>query len=225
MPKLSFLVSCFIFCLLSTYAQAEDKADIVIIKEAPKVIYENSSEHNRMGKNLQATLIAVGFGPVAGPVTGVNLSYIIDRNSLVNLSYVKLAQSAYTCSGSIACAATGNAVTLSYKSFVSNSFYYTVGIGRREAGYNEAEVPSGTTSYTFTGSSIGAEISIGNQWQWKNFTLGCDWIGYNFPLSHKIDSEESSGDIWDVTNLDSREKTFLANNTPLALRFYLGASF
>jgi hypothetical protein len=225
MPKFILLFFFLIISPFHLYAQTGNENDVVIIKETPNAIYENSSEHNRINKTFQVSLIAVGFGPVSGTVGGVNLSYFFDRNSLLNLSFVRIRESSYSCSGSISCKATGNAFALSYKRFAGNSFYYTVGLGRREAGYEEIDVASGSPNYKFSGTAIGAEVSIGNQWQWKNFTLGCDWFGLNFPLSHKIDSEESSGTTWDDEDLKSREKEFLERTVAFGLRLYLGASF
>lgn len=223
MSKLAFLFLCFIFN--PAYAQSSGEADLVIVKETPNAIYEDSSEHNRINKKFQMTFLAVGAGSLPGTVGGANLGYFFDRNSLINLSYMRVRQSSYSCSGSVTCSADGNEFAVSYKKFATNSFYYTLGLGRKEVEYNKAEVPGGAVHYRFNGNAIGAEISVGNQWQWKNFTLGCDWIGFNFPLTHKVESEESSGDPWDQDDLESRKEELLEKVMPLALRFYLGASF
>jgi hypothetical protein len=225
MSKLAFLIVSFISVPFFAHSQIAEENNVVIIKETPNAVYENSSEHNRIDKNFEASVIAVGFGPVPGTVGGFTFGYYLNRNSLINLSYVKVRQSAYSCSGSIGCTASGNAIALSYKRFASNSFYYTLGLSRREAGYRETEEPSGVTAYKFNGYALGGEVSIGNQWQWKNFTLGCDWIGFNFPLGYTIESEESSGNSWDVADLESRKKAFLDTTLALGLHFYVGASF
>lgn len=67
--------------------------------------------------------------------------------------------------------------TFQYKKFINNSFYYAP-----EVFYlNYLEDRDGE-DLKLTG--IGAGIRVGNQWQWKNFTLGCDWFGMGKVFSY-----------------------------------------
>ena len=77
-----------------------------------------------------------------------------------------------------------------------------------------------------TASNIGVEVHIGNQWQWSNFTLGCDWVGYFFALSKSFSGGDASGVVAD--SKQSRESsikgTVNAGSAHL-VRFYLGWAF
>lgn len=68
---------------------------------------------------------------------------------------------------------------IQYKHYASNSFYIAPEIfylnSREEENwlYGIFGIPRKYAQYT----SLGAGIRIGNQWTWKHFTLGADWIG------------------------------------------------
>ncbi len=72
-------------------------------------------------------------------------------------------------------------VAVQYKHFLENSFYVSGEIfylnTREDVNYFWESVFRKNGDYADY-KSLGAGIRIGNQWTWKYFTLGCDWIGY-----------------------------------------------
>ena len=62
-------------------------------------------------------------------------------------------------------------VTLQYKRFTDNSFYLAPEIFY----LNYTEKFNRSKDDELTGMGLG--LRLGNQWQWDNFTLGCDWVG------------------------------------------------
>jgi hypothetical protein len=71
-------------------------------------------------------------------------------------------------------------------------------------------------------------LNIGNQWQFKNFTLGCDWVGVTLPLSKKYSNESvaTTGNLATEQQENEDAKEDLTERTQInLLRFYLGASF
>ncbi|MNK86419.1 hypothetical protein D3C87_1063300 [compost metagenome] len=228
MAKLAFLVLCFIFAPVFTYAQNPGEADIVIVKETPNAIYEGSSEHNRIGKKYQLSLMPVGVGPAFVIWTGLNFGYSVDRNSLFLLSLNDLNKYSRTCTGDYTCGISGSSLAVSYKKFVNNSFYFTSGASYRKIKYNESENFGSVSDYAidFEGNAIALDFSIGNQWQWQNFTLGCDWIGGSLPISNRIETENITGNLSNgQTNLDDRKNMYFETFSLSALNFYIGASF
>jgi hypothetical protein len=47
-------------------------------------------------------------------------------------------------------------------------------------------------------TGLGTGIRVGNQWQWKHFTLGCDWVGIGRVLSY-FKYSESEKNFYTVT--------------------------
>ena len=202
--------------------------DVVVVKEASgNVVVEDSSAFHRIKKLYEIVVMPAGYGPLAGTNTGISLGYFLDRNSLIEARYTNLDRGS-TCSGSLTCNSSGHAVGVAYKRFFGNSFYISASLDQRESSYRESD-DSFTPPYTysFDGSSTLLGLVIGNQWQWQNFTLGCDWIGAGKPVATKISNEKvsGSGSSFAQQNLIDAENYQVKNTIPYVLRFYLGASF
>ena len=212
---------------ISSYAFAGDE-DVVIVKESPAdSVVENSSAHNRMNKKYSLTVMPIGFGPLNGIDSEINVGYFLDRKSIVSVRYNNLVKG-NTCTGSLSCSDSGKAYGVSYKRFFGNSFYVNTAIDQREISYSETQSDLGAGNYwfNFKGSSTIFSVVVGNQWQWKSFTLGCDWAGLGVPLAHQITNENDSGDnAWSASNRSDRESMYVSGSVAIALRFYLGASF
>ncbi|MEA9355470.1 hypothetical protein SHI21_04635 [Bacteriovorax sp. PP10] len=112
------------------------------------------------------------------------------------------------------------AVTIGYRRFLGNSFnimptiYY-----RRNTGdfYQEGQFSNVVGSNNLVYEDVGTGIRIGNEWQWENFTMGCDWFGLNL-TSAKINFQEKSlGPIETHAPMKALTMTLLS--------FYLGYSF
>ena len=211
---------------ISIHAFASDD-EVVIVKEVPDAIVENSSAYHRMNKKYAITVMPVGFGPISGLDSGINVGYFLDRKSIVYLRYNNLVKG-MECSGSLSCSDSGSSYGVSYKRFFGNSFYIEAGIDQREVSYSEtqSDIVAGNYWFNFKGSSTVASLVIGNQWQWQNFTIGCDWVGIGIPVAHTITSENDSGDnVWSSSDRSDRENLYVTGGVAMALRFYLGASF
>jgi hypothetical protein len=71
-----------------------------------------------------------------------------------------------------------------------------------------------------------AGFAIGNQWQFENFLIGCDWIGLNVPVSESISKDKVvSNYSYDITSHNSDRDRLFKNTTGSLLSFYIGASF
>lgn len=209
-------------------AQSAPSNDVVIIKEQPNAIYEDSSEHNRMNKTYQFTVMPIGVGPGYVMWSGLNFGYILDRNSVLMLSLGSLNKQSRTCTGAMSCGISGNSIAMSYKKFTGNTFYFTNTLNYRNVKYKEAENFGNPSDYdyNFEGNALSLDFSIGNQWQWHNFTMGCDWIGVSIPVSNSTKNENISGDTASAqTSIDDHKGYFLESFSFRSLYFYIGASF
>ncbi len=206
-------------------------ADPVQVIDRPQSdsVYRDSSAFNRINKSFSINYIALGLGPSRSGTIGLNLGFFLDRNSLIDLEVVNgrpLYTSWFTSSEYDI---KTNSFGVHYKHFAGNSFYYRIGVDYRNVDYTYISRDIFTSAELsrsrFKGSSVTATVLIGNQWQWENFTLGCDWIGAAVPITSQTDSESVTGTSPNPNNLADDKNNLLNTTASLALRFYLGASF
>lgn len=74
----------------------------------------------------------------------------------------------------------------------------------------------------------GAELFIGNQWQWQHFTIGYDWIGFYAPMAQQnkqSDVEKSENGRPFVADYSAEPKSIEKTGYLRLLSFYLGFTF
>ncbi len=205
---------------------------------------EGSSEANRIGKVFSANYIAGGVGPNLSFGPGLSLGYHINSNQIVLLELRSSAlKGRLLTSSSLSNVLeedwsenyTGSSqdIGVHLKQFTSNSFYFRLGIDYHTANIRIYE--SDFVKYRdldgearIKGNAINGSFAIGNQWQWANFTLGVDWIGFALPLTSKVSTNNNGRFNYESDNeryYQQVKETYLAGNSVILLRTYLGASF
>ncbi|HWU43533.1 MAG TPA: hypothetical protein VN132_08850 [Bdellovibrio sp.] len=197
--------------------------------EAPTIVFRDSSEQYRMNKKFTAQWQVVGVGPTGTIQAGLTLGMFLSRNDLVQVEWAhgsnEVNDNALTTWSIVRATAEGTSVGVNYKHFAGNSFYFKGGVDYRTISYeyNDSWSPE---VYNFKGRGVDASFLIGNQWQWDNFTLGCDWVGITVPLSHEITEEKiTSSQVGTNSDLKKAEDHYLKNAIAQGLRFYMGLSF
>jgi len=204
--------------------------DVEIVPRPKETIMESSSEFNRMDKKWFFDVQLLGVGPSYVTQSGIDVGYFIDRNMLVFGEFMlgKLDDGTFSTyadgtTGSLSIK--GNSLGVHFKHFVSNSFYYRAGLDYRSIKYSLRNTLSGASG-DFDGRSFAITFNIGNQWQWENFNLGCDWIGISLPISNSLSHESSVTNIYYPSSTYKDHQDILVKNANFnVLRFYLGASF
>jgi hypothetical protein len=235
MKQVSFIfvvfVSMFTFALTEEAqvgAQVGTSEEVTIVKPNNQVVVEDTSEFHRLNKKYSVVAQLFGMGPSLLAGSGIQASYMLDRNSAVFVEY--LGQEINNSPNNIdyTTRITGNSLGVHYKKFNGNSFYYHMGIDYRTVNFSHSYVDQTLNyDYSFSGNVTSLGIAIGNQWQWESFTLGCDWIG----LSRSIGSNKTSESIHQVGtssaahDLKNDEDAYFAQASVYLLRFYLGATF
>lgn len=188
------------------------------------------SSENRIDKDITINYMALGIGPSRSGSIGGNFGVFLTSDSQIDLEIVngkELLENWFSWSSSydIKTSSAG----IHYKQFLGNTFYMRFGGDYRKVDYHytNKDIFTGDllTENRFKGTSVAATVLIGNQWQWENFTMGCDWFGFAFPISHSVESESATGSVPNVQNLEDNKDYLLKNPTALAVRFYIGASF
>lgn len=224
---LAGLLITFVSTLFTTSTAWAD--NVQVVDPPTETIYRDSSAFNRMNKNYSLTYMAFGIGPSRSGSIGLTLGVFLSRNSQIDFEVVSgrpLWTNWYTWSEyDIKTSSAG----IHYKHFLGNSFYFRVGADYRKVNYRHTSRDIFTneiqTENRFEGDSITGTILIGNQWQWENFTLGCDWFGYALPVTSSVHSESVTGPYANNRYLEEDKDWLLKKAIGVGLRFYLGASF
>lgn len=127
-------------------------------------VFAKTSPEERAELDYQ---IALSYGvDYKMPITQIMVSKFLEQDRVLGL---KVGKGAFRDQ-------TQTNVALQYKIFTSSTFYIAPEIFY----LNWQEPYSGYTDDKITG--LGAHFRIGNQWQWKHFSLGVDWIGLGSTL-------------------------------------------
>ncbi|WP_374077265.1 hypothetical protein [Bdellovibrio bacteriovorus] len=217
------LVAAFLILFsFSQYTFAQDEVTVVD-EPTPNLVFRNSSEHNRMDKKYSTLFQPLGIGSSGVGEMALILGKHLDRNDIIQ---VEISEGG-TGKGWRHSHATlrTKVFGLHHKHFFGNSFYTKAGLDYRQAKYDYYY--DANENYSFEGDGIVASFAIGNQWQWQNFTLGCDWVGLSASLTRNIKNERISSTpySWVEERLKEDEDFYFMRNTPQALRFYAGYSF
>lgn len=182
-------------------------------KERVLEVSDGTSQSNRKILKYQITAGILGTEYIKYPIT-ISAGYYIHPDGILTLRYSQLNHSdewgAYKM----------KAVTIGYRRFFGNSFnimptiYY-----KRNTGdfYTEGPHSYVVGSNNLIYEDIGTGFRVGNEWQWQNFTMGCDWFGLNYKTIEINFKEKSLGAIDTHAPMKALTMTLLS--------FYLGYSF
>lgn len=216
--KKQLLTSIFLIVLTLQFAKAEEINDVTIIKKetVKEGVVEDSSEFNRIGKKYSIYSESAGGALSVGTL---GIAYLLNRKEqiLVNFSGYSLPVSDSIFNGifGIREKVKGSGVGVNYKYFLGNSFFIRGGADYRQLSYERSYQggifglsSTNDDNSSFSGSSTSLVVGIGNDWAWKHFTLGFDWIRLHTPIGHQIDSTKiSSNESQQVIN--SRKESYL----------------
>jgi len=231
----AFLGVLFISSTLAVGAGAADENVVVTKKQA--LIFEDSSEANRLNKKGSITLELFGAGPSYSNGAGLGYSHFLNRNQQLMIELKSFGKTSYRSSTRYSngvseqteSQTSGTALSATFKMFTGNSFYIKPGIDIVSLNYKFSPFGLVGNAYQseFALTSLGGEFSIGNQWQWDGFTLGCDWVGLRVPVTKQFSSEILRGDFdeSDRRGFEDDKKLYAENGNLMLLKFYLGASF
>jgi len=205
---------------------AKDKEDV---SHEPHIASQTEREHLHWGYELQPASI-LEFADWGVYNAGFGFYWFLSRDNLLGFSLSGGRSDAYHFYNDEAhhwhSIETGNFFVY-YKHFFSNSFYITGNLSVRTGEINERYNTSGSDHpYGFrqlTMKTYGVGASIGNEWQWQKFMIGCDWVGVDFPISSKILNDTQDPGF--SADQDSDEKAIRQNPQILLTRFHLGWSF
>ena len=220
------------FACVQVYAASEGSLSMDLAKPG-------SSSSNRLDKSFTLLASPIGLGPSQNAEAGLVAGIFISPKTLIQLEAGDGNTSeGFSFFGTSTVKSHTSSASIAIKHFVGNSFYVKGGVDNRRINYSESYKSTwnlfGTPStyednVTFEAESWSASVVIGNQWQWENFTLGCDWVGIAAPFTSEVKSESYATTSTDKTSIQrdlaDREKRKLKDMAFQGLKFYLGASF
>ncbi len=147
-------------------------------------ISADSSEVMREDQKVMVTRTLFGIGK-KGFINGFDLGLFLKPDLLLVAKVENVAgaplysdgpSSSYSFNTS---KSEASAISIYAKKFWTNSFYTNLGLTQYD--FNENS-DAGIRQY----KEHHLSLSIGNQWQWKYFTIGCDWYGRSIFLRQKV---------------------------------------
>lgn len=218
--------------LVSAQARAQDVATPALTAppaavESTRTVEgpEGTSAAERIGKRgyLQGEL-----GSAVFPLPGLGLAggAFVDSDLAIEASYNRGLASVYFFS------VYSEVLSLRAKKYWGNTFYTNAGLARRRIGasFDVLPVPGAGDILDVEASvtSLTADVAIGNQWQWRRFNFGVDWLGVLWPLKRL----ETNDDIPDVPLSDEdqrlKDKVFdkiAYSRSYQVMRLYFGSAF
>jgi hypothetical protein len=168
-------------------------------------------------------IAAEPYGRLPSSGYGGRIGYFITPDSLVGVNYsagdLDLNNAVYD----------STLVELTYKRFFTNSIYMDAGVASEVVDVKYRVVDAANTFARVESKAnikrSGLVLHIGNQWQWSNLTLGCDWLGHHLPLSKEESFRPAAGgDLGDEAKQKYEVKK-ATKSTLQIVRAYVGFSF
>ncbi len=213
-------ILCLLFVTPSLAQTGTESDDTAAVNESG-ANSKRSSRDNRSQKKFVVTGQPAGIMPGGVFAIGASFGWYLDPDSIVQLEATSGKSSFLWIFWPRVRAST---LGLSYKKFVGETFYLAGGAMYKSVEYDDWQIFSDDGS--FKGYAILANFGLGNQWQWRGFTLGCDWIGLAVPLTSKVTESNVDGlSEYDLDDLERHQQRQLKDVQGYAVRLYLGASF
>ena len=208
--------------MISTLSIAETKSNLStqqITNNFQQSIVRNSADARKNKKfSVDLSLIGVQFNTSSYGIEG---SYFLDSDTVISVEAILLSNYGITpkntegqdLNNSISDETDnlwqengeGYAIGVNFKRFLTNTLYLKGG-----GYYRNQKIVSSTASIGGVliesesdfgeVNDLGASLSVGNQWQWKNFTIGADWIGFNQSL---LILEQNSSNDFSTSDISS----------------------
>ena len=200
-------------------AQADDIVSAKNEKNSPQAAITDSSAANRVDKRF-SVFAEMAMGIIDS--SGFSASYFIDPVSQIHIDYynhtLPLTAKVFEAISGGSDQLKGVSTGVHYKRFLGNSFFLRGGLDHRRI-----ELLKSRTGSYFRGTAVNAVLAIGNEWQWRHFTLGFDWFRGYLPLTSQI-TEEKYATTDQQKMIEDEQNAVLQKSTGM-IGIRLGASF
>lgn len=204
-----------------TAAKAEDTSG-----DAPtgEITPDETSASLRVGKRA-AVRLEGGWSVLPLPSVGTSVGAFLKPDILVEAAYTRGLIHLYLFK------AYSDVLELRLKKFWGNSFYTNLGVARRKIGAAftlEPIVVTDVLDESIEATKVTLNGSIGNEWQWRHFTVSVDWFGVMWPVATlKSDDEGSTQVISEAirTKKDEYFDRIAGRRTYSAFRVSFGVAF
>ena len=200
---------------------ADATQEAVPAEPSNTMLLDGKSASDRLANGITLQFQPVGLGVIGTNESLIALGYHITENDLLALEFgAGRSDFQWKWDGQVEDkkVLTGESVGVHYKRFFSDTFYLKTGLDYRGVKYQ------GDASADFVsvaGTSGVVSVLIGNQWQWQNFTLGCDWVGMGIPFASFVSSQYGA----DNDAIAAARNKYLEDIFAQGVRVYIGAIF
>lgn len=169
----------FLFLFIINISVASSQNSEGIKDQTIEVKPDLVSAENRKKLTYQTTLSILGseFHGVRSNFTFL-MGYFYNDKNLINLRYTfQNSSGAPQPTSTVQFPESTRAISIGDRYFFGNSFNVLGSIFWKQ--HSKFDI---STNQTYFFKDYGVGFSIGNEWQWENFTMGFDWIGFNHSL-------------------------------------------
>lgn len=210
---------CAFLLLLSSISPANEEVPSSEAQPVPELKADTSEAH-RQDKTLEINALLHGVGLAKTQEMGLVLGLYVTADSLLELEWGQGRED--WNDEFIGGRKRTKFASVYFKKFWGNSFYVRGGLK-----YVSLDLESGwgyDSDYSFTADRLSTVVAIGNQWQWKNFSWGIDWVTLNAPLFTHFRNEQrtESGAQW---SLEYDKERFATEGLISFPNIYVGFSF
>lgn len=212
-----FIALAFVFMVRGADATQEG----ALAEPSNTMLLNGESVSDRLANGVTLQFQPVGLGVIGTNESLIALGYYITENDLLALEFgAGRSDFQWKWDGQPENSEIlkGESIGVHYKRFFGNTFYLKTGLDYRGIKYG-----GGTShdSASVEGTSGVFSILIGNQWHWKRFSLGCDWVGVSVPFAGFISSQYSASE----ESASAARRKYLEGTFVQGLRLYFGATF
>lgn len=180
---------------------------------------KTTSEMNRQDKSFEINGLVAGVGIDKTQEGGFVLGYYLNPQSIIEFDFgvgedgddLDITKKRTHYAG------------IMFKRFFGNSFYARGGFKYHYM--NALTDYAYGNGYEYKGERFSGVFAVGNQWQWKNFTFGIDWISVSGPISARTFDERINGENYYQNTLDYVKDRFTNDSFITSPNIYIGASF
>jgi hypothetical protein len=219
-----------VLCIFAFHSANADNRPTTEIETYPGELVESltqfsgKSASNRAGKKYIFQYETIGLEEQRIGSFGPSFGYFITPHSILSLQFLGSRHSKSLASMNESWNANG--IGISYKIFQGNSSYLSLGLVQTSGTYKYSSTFLIPTNEQLDFSALWGRVAFGSQWQWEHFSVGCDWVGFSYPIRGQVTNVVTDSELEGESSFLSGERgKYAASFQATYLHLYVGAAF
>lgn len=229
------LISILLLALAPLAAAAAPKKIVVVDKKRKVPAYQIEKEELARGGTMlveRQREYSLSLQPIG--ITGFGASWSLSGGYYIGTSL--LIEGSYGQTSRINIDLDSKIYGVRLRSSFGGSFYTSVGLARQTFTFATEETYTNILiadeprlwRYEAEAARTVLDLSVGNRWDYRYFSVGCDWVGVLVPLQKgkiKIQMQGVAENIKDQQDAQSDMQKFIDDTDLQVLHLYVGTTF